>query len=176
MPDSLRNPMARRGSSNPSKTDPNNTVVATNRQARRDFEILDTWEAGIVLQGSEVKSLRESKVTLSDAYARLVAGELWLIGLHVSPYSHAASQGGHVVDRDRKMLVHLHEIDEMRARLDQERLTLIPLSMYFKAGRCKVEVGLGRGRKEFDKRQVIAEREADREARRAMVRHGKGTD
>lgn len=161
---------------NSTKVDPDNKVVASNRQARRDFDILDTWEAGIVLQGSEVKSLRESKVQLAEAYARLVAGELWLIGLHVSPYSHAASQGGHVVERDRKLLVHQHELDEMRHRLEQERLTLVPLLIYFKGGRCKVEIGLGRGRKEFDKRQVIAEREAERETRRAMVRHVKGTD
>ena len=156
--------------------DPDNKVVATNRQARRDFDILDSWETGIMLQGSEVKSLRESKVQLSDAYARLVASELWLIGLHVSPYSHAASQGSHVVDRDRKLLVHRHEIDEMRSRLEQERLTLVPLSLYFKNGKCKVEVGLGRGRKEYDKRQVIATREAERETRRALRTTGSNLD
>jgi len=157
------------------KADPNNTVVATNRQARRDFEILDEWEAGVMLQGSEVKSLRESKVQLADAYARLVAGEPWLIGLHISPYSHAASQGSHLPDRDRKLLLHQHEIDDIRHRLEQERLTLVPLSLYFKEGRCKVEVGLGRGRKDYDKRQVIAKRDAERETRRIVVRNTKGT-
>ncbi len=150
-------------------------VVATNRQARRDYEVLDTWEAGLVLLGSEVKSLREAKVTLADAYARLIDGEAWLVGLHISPYSHAAAQGGHEPERDRKLLLKAGELAELRSRLDQERLTLVPLSLYFKDGRAKVEVGLGRGRKQFDKRQVIAEREAERETRRAMVRHIKGT-
>jgi len=151
-------------------------VVATNRQARRDYEVIDTWEAGLMLQGSEVKSLRESKVQLADSYARLVANEAWLIGLHVSPYSHAASQGGHEPDRDRKLLLHRDQIDQIRSRLDQEHLNLVPLSLYFKDGRCKLELGLGRGRKQFDKRQAIAEREAERETRRAMVRGHKGTD
>lgn len=150
-------------------------VVATNRQARRDYEVLDTWEAGLVLLGSEVKSLREAKVTLADAYARLIDGEAWLVGLHISPYSHAAAQGGHEPERDRKLLLKAGELAELRSRLDQERLTLVPLSLYFKDGRAKVEVGLGRGRKQYDKRQVIAEREAERETRRAMVRHIKGT-
>ncbi len=149
-------------------------VVATNRQARRDYEVIDTWEAGLVLQGSEVKSLREAKVTLSDAYARIIDGEAWLVGLHISPYSHAAAQGGHEPDRDRKLLLRAPELAELRARLDQERLSLVPLSLYFKDGRAKVEVGLGRGRKQYDKRQVLAEREAERETRRAMVRHAKG--
>ena len=159
-----------------SPKDSGTLVVATNRQARRDYEVLDTWEAGIVLQGSEVKSLRESKVQLSDAYARLVQHEAWLIGLHVSPYSHAASQGGHEPDRDRKLLLHRDQIEEIRARLDQERLNLVPLSLYFKDGRCKLELGLGRGRKQYDKRQVLAKREAEREVRRGMVRGAKGSD
>jgi SsrA-binding protein len=150
-------------------------VVASNRRARRDYEILDTWECGLVLQGSEVKSLRESKVQLADAYARLIGDEVWLVGLHIAPYSHAAAQGGHEPDRDRKLLLHRHQIDVLRARLDQERLTLVPLALYFSDGRCKLELGLGRGRRQYDKRQVIAEREADREARRAMVRGAKGT-
>ena len=151
-------------------------VVASNRRARRDYAILDTWEAGVMLKGSEVKSLRESKVQLSDAYARLITGEVWLIGLHIAPYSHAATQGGHEPERDRKLLLHQHEIEEIRHRLELERLTLVPLSMYFKEGRCKVEIGLGRGQREYDKRQVIAEREAERETRRSMVRNLKGTD
>ncbi len=151
-------------------------VVATNRRARRDYDILDTWECGLVLRGSEVKSLRESKVQLSDAYARLIGNEVWLVGLHIAPYSHAAVQGGHVLDRDRKLLLHRKQIDALRARLDQERLTLVLLSLYFSDGRCKLELGLGRGRRQYDKRQVIAQREADREARRAMVRGAKGSE
>jgi SsrA-binding protein len=144
-------------------------VVATNRQARRDYEILDTWECGIMLKGSEVKSLRESKVQLADAYARLERGELWLIGLHVTAYSNASAQGGHETERPRKLLVHHYELDEIRTRVDQERLTLVPLSLYFKGGRAKLEVGIGRGRKHYDKRQVIAERDAAMDAKRAMA-------
>jgi SsrA-binding protein len=144
------------------------TVVATNRQARRNFEIIDSFEAGIMLRGSEVKSLREAKVTLADAYARLIAGELWLIGLHIAPYSHAAAHNGHELERDRKLLVHRAELDELRARLEQERLNLVPLSLYFKDGRAKIEIGVGRGRKLHDKRQAIAKRDADLEARRAV--------
>ncbi len=143
-------------------------VVATNRRARHDYEILDTLETGMILRGSEVKSLREAKVTLSDAYARIIAGELWIIGLHISPYSHAAPHTGHQVDRDRKLLAHRDEIAEFSARLDQEHLTLVPLKLYFSGGRAKLEIGLARGRKAHDKRQAIATRDADREARRAM--------
>jgi len=144
-------------------------IVATNRQARRDFEILDTWECGIMLQGSEVKSLREAKVQLSDAYARIERGELWLVGLHIAAYSLASAQGGHELARTRKLLIHHHELAEIKARVDQERLTLVPLSLYFTGGRAKLELGLGRGRKHYDKRQVIAERDAARDADRAMA-------
>jgi SsrA-binding protein len=149
-------------------------VVATNRRARRDYEILDAWECGIMLQGSEVKSLRESKVQLADSYARLQGNEIWLISLHIAPYSAASTQGGHEMAQDRKLLLHRSEIDEIRARVDQERLTLVPLSLYFKDGRAKVELGLGRGRRQYDKRQAIAKRDAEREARRASVRGQRG--
>ena len=156
------------------KKPPSNPTVATNRQARRDFEILDEWEAGIMLKGSEVKSLRESKVTLADAFARIDGNEIYLIGLHISAYSNASAQGGHEPARTRKLLLHHHEIDEIRNRVQQERLTLVPLSLYFKDGRAKLELGLGRGRKNYDKRQVIAQRDADMDARRAMARHRQG--
>ena len=148
---------------------PGPKIVASNRQARRDYEILDTWECGIMLKGSEVKSLRESKVTLSDAYARIDGNEIYLIGLHISAYSLASAQGGHLVDRTRKLLLHHHEIDELKIRVTQEHLSLVPLSLYFKGGRAKLELGLGRGRKHYDKRQVIAQRDADMDARRAMA-------
>src|SRR6476661_2370742 len=105
-------------------------VVATNRRARRDYEILDTWECGIMLQGSEVKSLREAKVQLADAYARLRDHEIWLVGLHIAPYSMASAQGDHDVARERKLLLHREEIDRIKARVDQERLALVPLSLY----------------------------------------------
>jgi SsrA-binding protein len=143
-------------------------VVATNRQARRDYEVLDTWEAGIVLKGSEVKSLREAKVQLADAYARVEHGAVWLIGLHISPYRLSSTQGTHDVDRNRKLLLHAHEVAEIKARVDQERLSLIPLRLYFKNGRAKLELGLARGRRAYDKRQAIAKRDAEMDARRAM--------
>jgi SsrA-binding protein len=144
-------------------------AVATNRQARRDYEILDTYEAGIALQGSEVKSLREAKVQLAESFARLEGGEVWLIGLHIAPYSHSGRADSHVADRPRKLLLHRGEIDKIRSRLDQERLTLVPLSLYFKDGRAKLELGIGRGRRRFDKRQLIAERDAARDAARSVA-------
>jgi len=150
------------------------TVIATNRQARRDFEILDSWEAGIVLRGSEVKSLRESKVQLADSYARLIDEEVWVMGIHITPYSHASAYLAPDATRDRKLLLHRHQIDLIRDRLARERLTLVPLSLSFKGGRVKLELGLGRGRQKADKRQAIAERDADMEARRAMARGGRG--
>ncbi len=143
-------------------------AVATNRQARRDYEILDTYEAGIALQGSEVKSLREGNVQLAESFARIDSGEIWLMGLQIAAYSHSGQADGHQLDRQRKLLLHRNEIDRIRARLDQERLTLVPLSLYFKEGRAKVELGVGRGRREYDKRQVIAKRDADRDAAKAM--------
>ena len=146
-------------------------VVATNRQARRNFEILDTFEAGIVLRGSEVKSLREAKVTVGDAYARIIDHEAWVIGLHITPYSHA---GGAFAEldpaRDRKLLLKRLEIDRIKARIDQDRLTLVPLALYFKDGRAKLELGLGKGRTGVDKRHHIATRDAEREAQREVAR------
>jgi SsrA-binding protein len=145
-------------------------VIATNRQARRDYDLDDSVEAGIVLQGSEVKSLRESKVTIADAYARIDGGEAWLVGLHIAPWKTSSLLTGHDADRRRKLLLRRDEIDRLRARIDQERLTLVPLSLYFKDGRAKIELALGRRRRKGDKRQVIAERDATREAQRAMSR------
>jgi SsrA-binding protein len=147
-----------------------NKLIATNRTARRDYDILETLEAGIALKGSEVKSLRESKVQLNDAYARVMGNELWLLGMHVSPYSHSTGVFGHDPDRQRKLLVHRGELLRLRARMDQERLTLVALSLYFKDGRAKVELGLGRGRRKGDKREALAKKEAELEARKAMAR------
>lgn len=143
-------------------------VVATNRQARRDYDILETIECGLVLLGSEVKSLREAKVRLQDAYARVRDGEMWLHGLHVSPYSRATGLSGHDPTRDRKLLLHRDEIVRLRSKVDQDSLALVPLALYFKEGRAKVELALARGRRKYDKREALARREADREARRAM--------
>jgi SsrA-binding protein len=151
-------------------------LIATNRSARRDYEILDTIEAGLVLKGSEVKSLRESKVQLNDAYARVIGNELWLLGMHISPYSHSTGVFGHEPDRTRKLLVHRGELLRLRSRLDQERLALVALSLYFRDGRAKVELGLGRGRRKSDKREALAKKEADLEARKAMARSAKRGD
>lgn len=145
-------------------------LIASNRSARRDFEILETLECGVALKGSEVKSLRESKVQLNDAYARIRDGELWLTGMHIAPYSHVGDIAfGHQVDRDRKLLAHRGEILRLKARIDQDRLSLVPLSLYFKDGRAKVEIGLGKGRKAHDKRQAIAKRDAELEARKEVA-------
>ena len=148
--------------------------VATNRMARRDYEILEILECGLVLKGSEVKAIREAKVQLNDAYARVRDGELWLTGMHIAPYSHGTGAFNHEIDRDRKLLVHRSDIAHLRARVDQERLTLVPLSLYFKDGRAKIEIAVGKPRKHYDKREAIAKRDADLEARRAVVRAGRG--
>lgn len=151
-----------------------NKVVASNRQARRDYDIIDTWECGVVLRGSEVKSLREAKVQLSDAYARFDGSELWLLGLHITAYSHSGAAMGHETERPRKLLMHRTQMNSIKPRVDQDHLSLIPLSLYFKEGRCKVEIALARGRRSYDKRQAIAKRDADLEARRAMARGRRG--
>ena len=143
--------------------------VAQNRRARHDYEVLDTFECGIALRGSEVKSLREAKVQLRDAYARVDDGELWLHGVHVSPYAFATGVGAHDPDRPRKLLVHRRQIDELLGRTRQEGLTLVPLSIYFKDGRAKVELALARGRKTYDKRHAIAARDAAREVERTTA-------
>ena len=143
-------------------------TVATNRRARHDYDILETFECGIVLQGSEVKSLREGKAQLSDAYARVDDGELWLHGVHVPPWQFASGWGAHDPDRKRKLLVHRKQIDELMGRTQQQSLTMIPLSLYFRDGKAKVQLALARGRKLHDKRQAILSREAEREAARAV--------
>ena len=145
-------------------------VVATNRQARRNYQLSDTFECGIALRGSEVKSLRESKVQLSDAWASIDDGEVWLNGLHIAPYSRAQAHTGHDPVRRRKLLMHRHEIDRLRLRMQTERLSLVPLQLYFKDGRLKVELAVGKGRNVVDKRQDIARRDADREAAREIAR------
>src|SRR5690242_5051977 len=122
--------MARRSTSPKQGKDEGRRVVATNRQARRDYEILETIEVGLVLHGSEVKSLREANVQISDAYARIDRNELWLHGLHIAPYRHVSSYAPSP-DRERKLLAHRTEIDRLRSRLDQERLALVALSLYF---------------------------------------------
>jgi SsrA-binding protein len=148
--------------------------VASNRKARRDYAILDTVEAGMVLHGSEVKSLREGHVQMADAFARVRQGEVWMEGVHIAPYKFATGIGAHDPDRPRKLLLHREEIAKLSARVDIERLALIPLALYFKDGRAKVEIGLAKGRTKGDKRQALAERDSQREIDRAMGRYAKG--
>lgn len=151
-------------------------VIASNRRARHDYAIVDEIEAGIVLTGSEVKSLREGHVQIADAYARIVRGQVWLDGMHIPPYQFAHGVGAHDPNRGRKLLLHRKEIDRIAAEIQRERLTLVPLSLYFNDGRVKVELGLGKGRKKADKRSAIAERDSQREIQRALGRQAKGMD
>jgi len=147
------------------KTEPG--VVASNRRARHEFELGDTYECGIVLKGSEVKSLRESKVTIADAYARVSNNELWLYGLHVGQYSRSGAFA-HDPDRDKKLLVHRSEITAIRRALEHDGRTLVPLKLYFKDGRAKLEIAVARRRKAEDKRQAMREKDDAAEARKAM--------
>ncbi|MFT4597462.1 MAG: SsrA-binding protein [Paracrocinitomix sp.] len=149
----------------PKKTEPG--VVASNRRARHEFEIGETFECGIVLKGSEVKSLRESRVTIADAYARVSNNELWLFGLHVGQYSNSGAFA-HNPDRDKKLLVHRSEITTIRRALEHDGRTLVPLKLYFKDGRAKIEIAIARRRRTEDKRQAIREKDMAAEARKAM--------
>ena len=153
---------------------PGTKLIASNRAARHNYSIDDTFEAGIVLLGSEVKSMRESQVQVADAYARIRGGEIWLEGVHVAPYTFAIGFGAHDPDRPRKLLMHRDEIRRLKARVDQDRVSIIPLALYFRDGKVKVELGVGKGRAKADKRQAIAERDAAREAQREMGRYRKG--
>ena len=142
-------------------------VVATNRRARHDYEILETLECGMVLSGSEVKSLREGRAQITDAYARIDNGELWLLGSHIPPWAYAVGFGSHDPNRARKLLAHHHEIDRWIHKTTAQPLTIVPLKMYFKEGRAKIELGLARGRALHDRRQAIAKRDAERDMARA---------
>jgi SsrA-binding protein len=144
-------------------------TIATNRRARFDFAISETYEAGIALVGSEVKSLRAGRADLKDSYAAVNDGEMWLYGLRISPYEYA-HEGGHDPERPRKLLLHRGEIDRIGSKLAEKGLTLIPTSLYFKDGKAKVELGLGKGKSRIDKRETIKRRQADREMDRA-IRH-----
>jgi SsrA-binding protein len=141
--------------------------VATNRQARHRFELLDRIECGLVLQGTEVKSLRQSGVTLKDAYAQVRDGELWLYNAHIPPYGPAA-RDNHEPERPRKLLAHRREIERLVGKQQLQGLTLVPTRIYFKGPRAKVEIALAKGKDRFDKRQSIKEREMRRDAERAM--------
>jgi SsrA-binding protein len=142
-------------------------VIADNRKARHDYHILETYEAGVALLGTEVKAIREGRVNLRDSYARTESGEVWMINVHISPYSHRG-YADHAETRQRKLLMHRHEIRKLIGRTAEKGLTLVPLQMYFKNGRVKVLVGLARGKQAHDKRETIRRREVDRETRTAM--------
>jgi SsrA-binding protein len=137
-------------------------VIATNRKAFHNFQVLETYEAGLVLRGTEVKSLREAHVNFKDAYAAIEHGEAWLIGCHIAPYHHG-TDANHDPERRRKLLLHRREISRLLGKVAERGLTLVPLRLYFKEGRAKVEVGLARGKKLHDKRAAIREREERRE-------------
>jgi SsrA-binding protein len=140
-------------------------IAISNRKARHEYEVLDSFEAGIVLRGSEVKSLRLGNANLQDSYAYVKAGEVWLSGMHINPYEQANILN-HDPLRKRKLLLHKKEIRKLVGKTSEKGLTLIPLKVYFKNGRAKVEVGLCRGKRSYDKRAAIAKRETEREMRR----------
>jgi SsrA-binding protein len=145
-------------------------VVATNRKARHEYEVLDTFEAGLVLKGPEVKSLREGKVGFQDAFARVEGGEVWLHSLHISPYEQANRFNEDPL-RPRKLLLHRQEILRLIGKVEEKGLTLIPLSIYFRRGYAKVTLALARGRKTYDKREKLRRKTQEDEARRAMDSH-----
>lgn len=151
----------------------NNKVVATNRKARHNYSIIDTYEAGVALMGTEVKSLREGQASLSDAFATVDDGEVWLRNLHIAEYSHG-TWTNHAPRRNRKLLLHRSQIDSLVGKLRDGNYTLVPLSLYFSGGRVKVELALARGKEAHDKRQDIAKRDAQREVVRELGRRVKG--
>ena len=142
-------------------------LVADNRKALHDYHVLDTWEAGVALLGTEVKSIREGNVNLRDSYARLENGEVWLLNVHIGPYSHTGWDT-HADRRQRKLLLHRDEIRKLTGRVVEKGLTLVPLQLYFKNGRVKVSLALVKGKQAHDKRETLRRREVDRETRAAV--------
>ncbi|WP_033290319.1 SsrA-binding protein SmpB [Amycolatopsis jejuensis] len=148
-------------------------VIASNRKARHDYSILDTYEAGLVLQGTEVKSLRAGKASLVDAFATVDDGEVWLRNVHIPEYTQG-TWTNHMPRRTRKLLLHRSEIERLIGKTKESGLSLVPLSMYFKDGKVKVEIALAKGKKAYDKRQSLAKRDAQKDISRAMGRALKG--
>lgn len=146
---------------------PGEAIVAQNRRARRDYEILERYEAGLALTGSEIKSIRLGKVDIQGAYGRIRGGEAWLLDAYIAPYQNAG-YAPHEARRDRKLLLHKKELRRIRAALDERGLTLVPLNMHLKRGMAKVELGVARGIKRYDKRRKIREREEGRQVARAL--------
>jgi SsrA-binding protein len=159
--------MAKKTSSSGKEHTPGDRVITQNRRAYHDYFIDETIEAGIVLTGSEIKSIRDGKITIGEAYVRVDNGELWLIGSNVTPYSHGA-YANHDPARPRKLLVHRRQIEALREETERKGMTLVPLRVRLKEGRAKVDIGVARGKKLYDKRQAVAEREAKRSIERAI--------
>ena len=155
------------------KKAPGQHVVATNRKARHDYSILEVYEAGLVLLGTEVKSLRDGKASLADAYATVDDGEVWLRNLHIPEYHHG-TWTNHEPRRNRKLLLHRRQIDALIGKIRDGNLALIPLKLYFSEGKVKVEIALARGKRAHDKRQDMARRDAQREVVRELSRRAKG--
>lgn len=149
----------------------NNRVLARNRRALWQYDILQRFEAGIELRGSEIKSLRLGRGSIAEAYCRPRNGQLWLVGAHIARYE-PSGEANHEPTRDRRLLLHRREIVQLEAAFDQRRLTLVPLQLYLKQGLAKLELGVGRGKRQHEKRQAIAERETNREIQRALRRNG----
>lgn len=144
-------------------------TLAVNRKANYNYEIIDRIEAGLVLLGTEIKAMREGRVEFSDSYAKPDKGELWLENAHIGAYS-AGSTDNHQPKRPRKLLLHKDQIDSLTSSVDERGLTLVPLRLYLKHGKAKIELGVGRGRKRYDKRRVLKEKEREREAQEAIRR------
>lgn len=144
-------------------------VIASNRRARHDYFIEDTWEAGLVLLGTEVKSLRQGKATITEAYVRIEGNEAWLVGATIQPWSHG-NRNNHEPDRKRKLLLHRREIERLRGKINQQGFTLVPMKLYFSQGKVKLQIGLGKGKKHYDKRQDTKQRDAKRDMQRAKRR------
>ncbi|HEY1703756.1 MAG TPA: SsrA-binding protein SmpB [Trebonia sp.] len=151
------------------KQDTNNTVIARNKRARHDYAIEDTYEAGVALTGTEVKSLRHGRASLVDGFALVSDGEVWLHNVHIPEYT-LGTWTNHAPTRTRKLLLHRGEIDRLIRKTTEQGLTLVPLSLYFKDGKVKVELAVARGKREYDKRQDLAKRDAAREVERAIRR------
>jgi SsrA-binding protein len=146
------------------------TLIATNRQARSKYELFDKYEAGIVLKGSEVKSIREGRINLKDGFVRLVKGEAFLFNCHISPYSHIQDIRAADPVRMRKLLLNRGELERLTGQISRKGHTIVPLSVYFKKGLAKVEIAVARGKREYDKRETLRRRIAEREAQRAVKR------
>ncbi|HSP36816.1 MAG TPA: SsrA-binding protein SmpB [Frankiaceae bacterium] len=150
-------------------------MIAQNRRARHDFAVIDTYEAGVVLQGTEVKSLREGRANITEAFAQIDNGEAWLHNAYIPEYTQG-TYNNHSPRRRRKLLLHGEEIERLVGKTRESGLTLVPLALYFSNGRAKVEIALARGKRAYDRRQDLAEREANREMQRAIGRRSKGMD